>query len=78
MVSSFSAVEFAPLHYRCIEKAKINALKVSKGNFDAIMSISYEMKNELLWWINNLSTQKRSIEHGNATIQITTDSSLLG
>ena len=27
IVSSFSAVEYAPLHYRKLEKAKINALK---------------------------------------------------
>ena len=31
MVSSFSAVDYAPLYYRCIEKAKSDALNRQKG-----------------------------------------------
>ena len=51
MVSTFSAVEFAPLNYRNIEKEKISALKSSQGNFESTMYISDEMKSELKWWI---------------------------
>ena len=55
MVSSFSAVEYGPLHYRCIENEKIKALKLSEGNFDNLMPVSKNIKAELSWWIENLS-----------------------
>lgn len=58
MVSSFSAVEFGPLFYRFIEKEKIIALRNCKGDYDYVMCISYDMKTELKWWIDNLSEQK--------------------
>lgn len=78
MVSTFSAVEFAPLYYRIIEKGKILALKSSQGNFDSTMFISDEMRSELKWWIDNLATQKRHISHGNANLTIITDASSFG
>ena len=78
MVASFSAVEYGPLHYRCIEKEKILALKQAKGNFDICMQLSDNMKLELIWWVENLSSQKRRIDHGNADIIIITDASLEG
>ena len=77
MVSTFSAVEFAPLYYRNIEK-EISALKSSQGNFESTMYISDEMKSELKWWIDNLATQKRHICHGNANLIITSDASSHG
>lgn len=78
MVSSFSAVEYGPLFYRQLEMAKIQSLKVSKGDYEAIMYISAKMKEELVWWINHLPTQKRVIDHGNASTVITTDASSAG
>ena len=63
MVSSFSAVDFAPLHYRNIEKEKILALQKSKGNFESTMIITDRMKSDLIWWIDNLPNQKRLICH---------------
>lgn len=78
MVSSFCAVEYGPLFYRQLEMAKIQSLKVSKGDYEAIMYITAKMKAELLWWINHLPTQKRIIDHGNASTVITTDASSAG
>lgn len=78
MVSSFSALEYAPLHYRKLEKSKIEAIKRSKGDFDANMFVANEMKSELQWWIENLPSQKRSILHDHADMVITTDASSLG
>ena len=45
LISSFPGVKFAALYYRYVEMDKIKALKQSKGNFDALMSVS---KKELL------------------------------
>lgn len=78
MVSSFSAVEFGPLFYRNVERQKIIALKLNYGNFDAVMSVTSEMKDDLLWWIENLADQKRHISHKNPDMIITSDASLLG
>ena len=78
MVSSFSAVDLAPLHYRNIEKEKILALQKSKGNFESTMIIIDRMKSDLKWWIDNLPNQKRLICHDNSSMIITTDASLSG
>lgn len=78
LVSCFSAVEYGRLFYRQLEKCKTDALKNSKGDYSGSMFITDEMRYELSWWIQNLSTQKRIIDHGNPDITITTDASTLG
>lgn len=78
LVSTFSAVEYGRLHYREIEKEKIQALKTSKGDFDSEMIVTENMKIDLLWWVSNLASQERNINHGNAQIVITSDASLSG
>ena len=39
MVSSFPGVMFGPLYFRQLERDKMEALKCSKGVFDAFMTI---------------------------------------
>ena len=78
IVSSFSAVDHGLLHYRELEKAKSEALRLSQRNFDAKMAISQKMKNELKWWILNIDNQIRHISHGKPFITIQTDASLQG
>lgn len=46
IVFSFSAIEFGPLHYRSLERNTIDALKCWRGNFDSLMYISDEMKDD--------------------------------
>ena len=78
LVSSFSAVEYGPLHYRVLEKRKIEALKDKHGNFDSNINLNSAMKYELEWWYKNIETQSRVINHGNPNFSITTDASLDG
>ena len=78
LVSSFTAVEFGRLHYRHLEAVKVQALKASAGNFDATVVISPEAKKEVFWWINQVKTEVRHIDHGKFTICLTTDASTLG
>ena len=78
LVSSFTAVEFGRLHYRHLEAVKVQALKGSAGNFDAIVVISPEAKTEIGWWINQVRTEVRHIDHGKFTFCLTTDASTLG
>lgn len=46
--------------------------------FDAMLSMSEKSKSELFWWIENVHSQKRIIDHGNSDIVITTDASTEG
>lgn len=78
IVSSFSAIEFGPLHYRSLERNKIDALKCSRGNFDSLMYISDQMKDDLSWWINNAHFSCRQICHGPIQFVVYSDASLLG
>jgi hypothetical protein len=56
---------------------KLDALKLSAGKFDTEMNITFNTKVDLRWWLDNLSFQKRVINHGNPDVSITTDASLL-
>ena len=78
IVSSFPAVEYGPLFYRNLELAKIKALQINYGNSDAIMPITSDMKEDLVWWTDNLENQKRHISHGNPDISFTCNASSLG
>ena len=49
IVASFSAVEYGKLHYQNLEKAKISALKQSKGYYDSVMAITDNVHCELDW-----------------------------
>lgn len=77
IVSSFSAIEFGPLHYRSLERNKIDALKCSRENFYSIMCISDEMKDDLSWWITNVHLACRQICHGPIQFVVYSDASLL-
>ena len=78
LVSTFSAIEYGPLHYQETEMAKIEALKASKGEFDCKMLITDDMRTEPNWWVRNLAVQNRHIDHGNPDMVILTDASHSG
>ena len=78
LVSSFSAVDYGKLFYRNLERAKIEALNNFRGNVDAFMHITSEMKLDLFWWIENIYAQVRIIARGNPDISMQTDASMIG
>ena len=53
--SSFPAVQFGKLHYRRLEKQKILSLKDAKGDFNAPIILNDASKQDIWWWVNNLS-----------------------
>ena len=64
IVSSFEAVPNGKLYYRSIEQQKIEALKISKGNFDInIKKLSSASLSEIKWWHNHTM-------HANAMLSI--------
>ncbi len=58
--------------------AKIQALKLHKGNFEHLMDVTQEMRDDLNWWILHLPEQKRHINKGNHDITISSDASTVG
>ena len=77
-MACFPGVEFGQLHYRHIESNKIQALKENSGNFDAQMKLSDYSLADLEWWIQNIATAVRKINHGLPAITIFTDASKIG
>jgi hypothetical protein len=78
LISSCPGVEYGRLHYRSIERDKINALKSNNGNFEAKMFLSGDSLEELHWWIGNVQLAYRNIQHGSPDTVIFTDASQLG
>ena len=54
LVSSLPGVQYGALYYRYFEMDKISALKISKGNFDAPMTVSKEGLENLRCWVDNI------------------------
>ena len=78
IVSSLPGVQFGALYYRWLEMDKAMALKLNKGNFKAMMSLSDHAKIELKWWLDNILTCYRNIVHAPITAIVYSDASLLG
>ena len=76
--SSFIAVTFGKLHYRSLERCKTNELKLNKGNFDKIITISSSAKEDIQWWRSNIMESYSQILKPTPTLVINTDASSFG
>uniref|UniRef100_T1IYZ6 RNase H type-1 domain-containing protein n=1 Tax=Strigamia maritima TaxID=126957 RepID=T1IYZ6_STRMM len=69
------AISAAPLHYRGIQLLKAKFLR--KGHYESTCSLTSEVKNELIWWMRNLSLCKgRSLTPKPLKLVIASDASL--
>ena len=75
LVSSFTAVQFGPLHYRAIDYDKVRALRTHHGDFDQTMCLSEAAIVEIQWWTDNVKFEVRDIDHYHFSYSITTDAS---
>ena len=80
MVSSFPGVMFGPLYFGQLERDKMEALKCSKGVFDAFMTISDTARQGLEWWVMHVDSTNsyNVISHGEPTIVLFTHVSFTG
>jgi hypothetical protein len=69
---------WAPLFTRQLEIEKIWALQRNQFNFDATMSISATVKQDLHWWLDNLASLQADIHHSYPDLLIQTDASNQG
>ena len=54
ITSSFPASKFGRLHYRNLEYCKTNAMKQNTNNFDTIICLSGEAKDDIGWLTNSI------------------------
>ena len=80
LISNFPGVKFGALYYRYLEMDKIKALKQSKGDFDALMSVSKNGVADMKWWLHNLDDGYNDICHPpvDITLYYMEESVLLG
>ena len=57
VINAFYAVVEAPLHYRTLERSKVEALKFS-NDFDSSLKLNVEALEELTWWLKNVRLKK--------------------
>ena len=76
--SSLIGAPLGKLHYRSLERTKIQALKVHKGNYEKFTDLTDSCKKELTWWKNNIFNSESPILRDNPTHTLSTDASLLG
>ena len=77
-VSSLPGVKFGQLYYRRFENDKTKALKVSKGHFEAKMSLSDGAKEEITWWIHHANDCPKNVIQSQPNIILQTDASQSG
>lgn len=76
--SSIQAVFPAPLYYRCLQQAKIQALH-SGGHYESQVYLNQEAIEELQWWAENLMAWNGSaLAHPDPSMIIESDTSMEG
>ena len=78
MVAAVPGVEYGPLFYRRLDNDKSKALKLSKGNYQALMKLSEKVKVDLKWWIDNIDTAFKPISKHKYQVTLQTDASNSG
>ena len=78
MTSSLPGVKYGAAHYKYLEQDKTNALKISKGCFDAMRILSPQSIIDIQWWYNKISCSKNNITKGEPVIEISSDASSFG
>lgn len=77
-VSTFPASKYRQLHFRRLENFKTRALVTYKGNYEALISISSECKEEIKWWENNILNMYKPINLPKVKYEIHCDALNLG
>lgn len=72
------AVEYGGNHFKRLECDQIRALKLNRGNFDSLMLISPQAKDDLAWWIRNVSDSSCAIRTEAPRLVLFADASNLG
>jgi hypothetical protein len=78
LVAAHPGVWVAPVFYKRLEIAKNDALSKQCGNFDAEITITQCMREDLNWWVNNVDKYPTPVNRGKPDIVIKSDASKKG
>lgn len=80
LISVCPAVKYGMLHTKLLEREKFLALSVANDNFEAHVSLSSSIREDLMWWkaVFENRAQHNCIRSGRFELEIFTDSSLTG
>ena len=78
LISCCTAIEYAYLYTKRMEKDKIFHLMINNNNYEANMPISKVVREDLEWWSKNLESRVRYIKDYTFDKTIYTDASLTG
>ena len=78
MIAYSQAFNYAKAHIKAIESDKIQALRLSKGNFDVCMCLTVEAKLDIAWWLDNIDRSQKHILISEFDFELYTDASELG
>lgn len=73
IVSTLESTQYGALFYRKLEAEKNWALKRNEGNFDAVMQITPEMREDLAWWLKNLNDAEKCLKIREPEVTLWTD-----
>ena len=66
------------LHYRNLEWSKTQSFKDNSMHWDSTMSLTYEAKQDIVWWLRNIDTALNNIYIQNPTHCLTIDANKIG
>ena len=75
IVSSFNGVDYGALHYRCLERQKILALKMNRGNYEGLLTLSEDSLAEVKWWMEHIDSSFRDIRRNKPSVTLCSDAS---
>ena len=78
ITSSLPGVKYGAFHYKYLERDKVNALKESKGSFDAKMVLSEKALRDINWWYENIMSSDNEINKEAPSMIVYSDASSNG
>ncbi|KAJ8917013.1 hypothetical protein NQ315_012931 [Exocentrus adspersus] len=78
LVAACPAIQYGWLHIKSFENQKCLALYRNKQNYDALMTTSEKMKEDILWWSQNIKNSGQKFGGKQFVTEIFSDASLTG
>ena len=78
VVAAEHGVYAAPLYYKRLEIERNQALAHSKGNYDHLIKLSEDARQDVLWWFDNITTLSRDVNLPEPDLTIESDASKKG
>lgn len=78
LISCCPAVKYGWAHTKSLEREKYFALEANNKNYDADMTLSNQIRTDLLWWYEKITFAQNSVKLSEYLLEIFTDSSLTG